>query len=51
MRPAIDEAAIDGLKFSECLPVELAIEMLERRLQAPDATRGILKDYVRFLVQ
>ena len=51
MRPAVDEAAIDGLKFSECLPVELAIEMLERRLQEPEATRRILKEHVRFLVQ
>ena len=33
MRPAVDEAAIDGLKFSECLPIDLATEMLERRLQ------------------
>ena len=22
MRPAVDEAAIDGLKFSECLPID-----------------------------
>lgn len=51
MRPTVDEAAIDGLKFSECLPVELAVEMLERRLQDPDATRRILEQRVRFLVQ
>jgi len=51
MRPAVDEAAIDGLKFSECLPIELATEMLERRLQDPEATRRILDEYVRFLVQ
>jgi len=51
MRPAIDEAAIDGLKFSECLPIELATEMLERRLQDPDAIRRVLEEYVRFLVQ
>ncbi len=50
MRPAIDEAAIDGLKFSECLPTELAIEMLESRLQEPEATRHVLKKDVRFLV-
>lgn len=51
MRPAVDEAAIDGLKFSECLPIELATEMLERRLQDPDATQQTLKEHVRFLVQ
>ena len=51
MRPAVDATAIDGLKFSECLPVELAIEMLERRLQEPEVTRRILEEHVRFLVQ
>lgn len=51
MRPAIDEAAIDGLKFSECLPTELAIEMLESRLQEPNATQHILNEDVRFPVQ
>jgi len=51
MRPAVDAAAIDGLKFSECLPIELATEMLERRLQDPDAIRRVLEEYVRFLVQ
>lgn len=51
MRAAVDEAALDGLKFSECLPIELAIEMLERRLQDPDATRRILEEPVRFLVE
>jgi ATP-dependent helicase Lhr and Lhr-like helicase len=51
MRPAIDEAAVDGLKFSECLPAELAIEMLQRRLQDAHATRQVLEQQVRFLVQ
>ncbi len=51
MRPAVDEAAIDGLKFSECLPIDLATEMLERRLQEPEATRRVLEEHVRFVVQ
>ena len=51
MRPAVDEAAMDGLKFSECLPIELAAEMLERRLQDQEATRRTLVERVRFLVQ
>ncbi len=33
MRPAVDERAIEGLKFSECLPITLAQEMLEARLR------------------
>lgn len=51
MYPAIDEAAIDGLKFSECLPDDLAIRMLERRLQDRRATQHILEQEIRFLVQ
>ncbi|MFN9769499.1 MAG: DEAD/DEAH box helicase, partial [Planctomycetota bacterium] len=30
--PAIDEIALESLKFSECLPRELAIQILQRRL-------------------
>ena len=51
MRPIVDEAAVDGLKFSECLPIEFATEMLARRLQDVDATRQILGRPVRFVVQ
>lgn len=51
MRPVVDEAAIDGLKFSDCLPVELAKKMLERRLQEPEATRRIIEESVGFVVQ
>jgi ATP-dependent Lhr-like helicase len=51
MYPAVDELAIDGLKFSECLPTDLATEMLERRLQDPDATGRILEVPVRIVVQ
>jgi len=51
MRPAVDEAAIEGLKFSACLPINLATEVLERRLQEPEATRHILLERVRFVVQ
>ncbi len=51
MRPTIDEAAVRGLKFSECLPLDLATEMLERRLQDPAAVRQILAAPVRCCVQ
>lgn len=51
MYPFVDEAAVDGLKFSECLPLEFATDMLERRLQDPDATRRVLQQNVRFLIQ
>ena len=49
--PEIDDAAIDGLKFSECLPNDLAIEMLERRLQDSGAVRHVFSEQVRFVVQ
>lgn len=51
MYPTVDEAAIDGLKFSECLPKELAIEMLERRLHDTEATRHTLYEDVRSILQ
>lgn len=51
MQPVVDEAAIDGLKFSECLPIDLATEMLGRRLQEPDSTRRVLEEQVRCVVQ
>lgn len=51
MRPSIDEAAIEGLKFSECLPAALMIEMLECRLTNHYALRNILNERVRLLVK
>ncbi len=51
MRPIVDESAIDGLKFSECLPVDLATKMLERRLQDQESTQRVLEELVRFVVQ
>ena len=42
MRPSVDDRAIDGLKFSECLPSILAHEMLEARLRDSIAVRETL---------
>jgi ATP-dependent Lhr-like helicase len=42
MRPSIDDRAIDGLKFSECLPIAFAHEMLEARLRDCEAVRETL---------
>ena len=42
MRPAIDDRAIEGLKFSECLPTALANQMLEARLRDSKAVRETL---------
>lgn len=48
LRPSIDEGAIEGLKFSECLPRELALEMLETRLRDEDAIRSLFAEEVCF---
>lgn len=49
MRPVVDVAAIAGLKFSECLPTQVANEILESRLRASEATRRVLSQAVRTL--
>lgn len=38
MRPTIDDEAITALKFSECIPHDLAVDMLARRLHDEKAT-------------
>ncbi len=50
MFPAVDEAAIESLKFSECLPLSLATQMLERRLQDTVAASRLLQTNVRYCV-
>ena len=42
MWPAVDDRAIEGLKFSECLPITLAHEMLEARIRDTVAVRETL---------
>jgi ATP-dependent Lhr-like helicase len=50
LRPAVDEVAVDGLKFSQCLPPEFAIEMLEARMLDLEGSRAMLAEQVRFIV-
>jgi ATP-dependent Lhr-like helicase len=49
MRPEVDAHGIDGLKFSECLPRELALDMLTERLSDPDGARGVLARRIKFV--
>ena len=49
IRPVIDEDAIEGLKFSECLPNHLAVEMLEQRLSDTESTRKTLEQTERYV--
>jgi ATP-dependent Lhr-like helicase len=50
MHPAVEEHAIDGLKFSACLPPELAIHMLESRLGNLSAVENTLHQPQRIVV-
>ena len=49
MYPAVDEAAIDGLKFADCLPTAFAVELLEHRLQDTPAARYALAEHIRIV--
>ncbi len=47
LAPTIDEAAVAGLKFSECLPPAIAVETLTSRLRDPVAVREVLAQPMR----
>lgn len=49
MRPAVAADAIDGLKFSESLPRDLALRMLQTRLLDVAAVRHVLAQLVRIV--
>jgi ATP-dependent Lhr-like helicase len=49
MRVGIDAQAIEGLKFSACLPYELAMDMLQSRLSDPASLQWVLQQPVRVL--
>jgi ATP-dependent Lhr-like helicase len=42
----VTDEAIDGLKFSECLPRNLATEVITRRLADPDSTARVLREHL-----
>jgi ATP-dependent Lhr-like helicase len=47
MGPEIEEAALEGLKFSRCLPKELAMATLASRLRDEPAIRAVLGQPMR----
>jgi ATP-dependent Lhr-like helicase len=49
-RPVVDERAIEGLKFSACLPRPLALEMLERRLADVEGVKAVLGQRVKWVI-
>ena len=48
--PSVEESAITGIKFSECLPVPLATQMLQTRLQNVAGIAHALQEEVRFVI-
>jgi ATP-dependent Lhr-like helicase len=49
MTTAVDEHAIEGLKFSECLPHDLALDELRTRLCDHPSVQYVLKQPVKFV--
>jgi ATP-dependent Lhr-like helicase len=49
VRPFVDDGVIDGLKFSACLPTEMAMEMLGERLADVTGAKQVLSQRVRFI--
>ena len=49
LHPAVDERALQSLKFSDCLPQELAVKILQRRLRDELAIRHALEAMPRFV--
>jgi hypothetical protein len=41
----VSAEAIDGLKFSDCLPRSLAVEVVTRRLGDPESTARALGEH------
>jgi ATP-dependent Lhr-like helicase len=47
MAPSVEEEAIEGLKFSKCLPTDLALATLVSRLRDQPAVNVVLSKPVR----
>lgn len=47
--PNIEDAALEGLKFSDCLPTELTRHILESRTQDQTAIATLFEETVRFV--
>ena len=49
MRPSVDERALQGIKFVDCLEESLAIQMLESRLSDPASTLAVIEQNRRLI--
>jgi ATP-dependent Lhr-like helicase len=50
MYPAIEPQGVVGLKFSKCLPDDIAVQVLQSRLSDPDAVAQILLGSKHFVI-
>jgi ATP-dependent Lhr-like helicase len=50
MTPLVEEAAVEGLKFAQCLPRELALTVLATRLRDEPAIRAVLSQPVKVVI-
>ena len=48
LRPEVTPEAVEGLKFSECLPTAIALHALATRRRDPIALNEVLQARVRF---
>src|SRR5262249_31901381 len=51
LAPGVDEGALEGLKFAECLPPEQAAGGVGARLAAPDAVAEVLRQPLRVVFE
>ena len=49
--PTVSEAALEGLKFAECLPHELAVRVVQGRLSDPRAVADALGRRTRVIAE
>ena len=47
--PEVTTKAVEGLKFNECLPPEMATRVLQRRMADVDGARRVLGEAVKLV--
>jgi ATP-dependent Lhr-like helicase len=47
--PLVDDNAIESLKFADCLPVDLGLRILGKRLEEAAGVRALLRSPIRFV--
>jgi ATP-dependent Lhr-like helicase len=50
LMPSVDERALQSLKFSDCLPTELALQILQKRLHDRTGVQHAIRETPRFVI-